>query len=282
MMTELEFFEKTLDQIRPSPTERSQVQARIDQTIDHVRAWNPVAEVHPCGSWAKRTMLAGRKEADLVMVMAAAPDDRTLAGLAAHLSSLPGRSRRPEVKDKAVALEFNDGVKLDLLPVARVGRTPDGPSIPRKLRHALAGIQHVQWFKQETAGTPLAQVVMLFKHLKQLHAPAFDALPSFVLEVIAVRICQDPTAHINEQVFDTLEAIGVGVLNPGERLYRLPDPANPSRNLLADLGPRDRARIKDKAGQLARHIYDGEWYALFPRDGYLPSADSNIGGRTLA
>ena len=282
MMTEFEFFEETLDQIRPTPTERSQVQARIDQAIDHIRAWNPVAELHPCGSWAKRTMLAGRKEADLVMVMAAAPDDRTLDDLATHLSSLPGRARRPEVKNKAVALEFIDGVKLDLLPVAKDGRTPDGPSIPRKLRHALSGIEHVQWFKRETAGTPLAQVVMLLKYIKQLHAPAFDVLPSFALEVIAVEICHDPIDDINEQVFHTLEGIAVGFLNPGQELGFLRDPAVPSRNLLADLAPAELDAIQHKAGQLARNIYDGEWYALFPRDGYLPSADSNIGGRTLA
>jgi hypothetical protein len=282
MMTELEFFEKTLDQIRPSPTERKQVQARIDQTVEHIHAWNPVAELHPCGSWAKRTMLAGRKEADLVMIMATAPDDRTLGELAAHLASLPGRARRPEVKNKAVALEFNDGVKLDLLPVAKDGRTPEGPSIPRKLRHALSGIEHVQWFKRETAGTPLAQVVMLLKYIKQLHAPAFDALPSFALEVIAVGLCREPIDDINDQVFHTLEDIAVGFLNPGQELAFLHDPAVPSRNLLADLNREDLEAIQHKAGQLARHIYDGEWYALFPRDGYLPSSDSNIGGRTLA
>lgn len=90
-------------------------------------------------------MLAGRKEADLVVVLSKPPTDSTLEDLRSLLAQ--GTSAKDaEVRYKAVALRFADEVMVDVLPVAMEGITSPSASVPAKLRHARSGPQHVRWF----------------------------------------------------------------------------------------------------------------------------------------
>lgn len=136
----------------PEDAEVRLVQARVDEVVAAAGGFGPIATRHPAGSFAKATMLRGRKEGDVVAVLAEAPTDRTLADLQAHLQkALP--HARVSTSYKAVRLQFPDGVSVDLLPVARAGTTPPGPSVPRKLRHALDGTRHVEWARKEIHGS---------------------------------------------------------------------------------------------------------------------------------
>ncbi len=263
--------------IVPTDAEKRAVQLRVDDVIDILA---DIAEVHPAGSWAKSTMLKGRKEADIVLVLSKAPDDRTLEEFAAELGRLSGLKRKPDTSFKAVQLEFDDGVLVDVLPVAQDGRTPDGPSVPRKLRHALSGIKHVEWLKREAHGTVLHPVIRLTKHFRNTHAHGFHDMSSFAIEVMCVEM--KLTGDLSEAFTEVLRKLGDGWLAPDGRLRKLLDPVESGNDLLADLDVDQRRDIADCATAALAAIEASSWSQVFPTDkGTLPPPGSNLGGRTL-
>lgn len=272
-----------LDQIYrdiiPTREEERQVQDRLDRAVERLRSRWSTAEIRPAGSWAKGTMVRGRKEADLVVILAESPDARTLDAMAAHMANLPGLRRTPDTSFKAVQLAFIDGVSVDLLPVARSGITPDGGSVPRKLRHALKGLDHVEWFKREGHGRPTQAVVRLLKHFRDGFQTDFGNLPSFALEVLAVNALRGRGGDLAESL-----GIALGVLaDPQGLAHRLVDPADPNNDVLNGVDLTTRERITKRAQRARDAIAAGTWSAVFPAaDSRLPPPATNLGGKTLA
>lgn len=267
-------------EIEPTKDEALRVQARIDQTVAAVRRHVSIAELHPAGSWAKGTMLRGRKEADLVAILAEAPTDRTLRELSDLLSDLDGLQRKPDTSFKSVNLLFRDGVAIDILPVARTGTTPWGPSVPRKLRHALDGVKHVAWLKSSAHGTVIHPLIRLMKHFRDSHKRDFHELSSFTIEVLCVEIAA--RGDLFEAFSTTLAALRDGWLMKTGSPRRLPDPADPNNNLFDGFTPSDLADIARRAGMALDAIQADSWSRVFPSDsGTLPPPAANLGGRTL-
>jgi hypothetical protein len=234
-----------------------------------------VAERYRCGSFAKGTMLAGRKEADLVVVLADAPDDRTLQVLKQTLDGLAGL-RHSLVHEKAVELNFEKGVHLDVLPVAKRGLTSEGPSIPRKLRRALSGPMHVQWFIENGHQSPIQNTVRLLKHFRDRYG--WKDLSSFAIEVMAVDILRGfPGTGMASYFGEVLSRLADGYLN-GRRLQ---DPASPGNDLVSDLTERDREDIAMAARRAVAMLKEGTMSAVFTGRQTMPPP-SNLGGRTLA
>jgi hypothetical protein len=266
--------------IEPTDQENRIVQQRITQVTSAAGRLFPIAELHPAGSWAKGTMLRGRKEADLVAVLARAPDSATLDLLRNHFADLEGLQREPDTSFKSVNLVFRDGVAIDLLPVARTGTTPWGPSIPQKLRHALDGIQHVQWLKANAHGTVTHPLIRLMKHVRNTHKRDFHELSSFAVEVLCVSI--GARGDLYEAFTGTLTSLRDGWLTPGGRPRRLADPADPNNNLFEGFGAAEFADIARRAGAALDAIKADSWTRVFPTDsGTLPPPAGNLGGRTL-
>jgi tRNA nucleotidyltransferase (CCA-adding enzyme) len=276
-MTPGQFLDGVLRDLVPTEGELSAVQRRVD---DVVRRLPAVAEVHPAGSWTKGTMLRGRKEADIVVVLSEPPDGRTLDDLAANLAGLGGLRRKPDTSFKAVQLEFEDGVLIDLLPVAKDGRTPDGPSVPRKLRHALAGVEHVQWLKQNAHGSVVHPVIRLMKHFRDMHKAAFHGLSSFAIEVLCVEV--GTSGDLAGAFQGVLRQLADGFLLPNGVPRRLADPARPQLDLVSELTPSHRADIQLCARRALDAMSASTWSQVFPRDERpLPPPAANLGGRTL-
>lgn len=266
--------------IEPTDQEIRLVQQRITQVTTAAGGLLPIAELHPAGSWAKGTMLRGRKEADLVAILARAPDSTTLDGLRTHLAGLEGLQGEPDTSYKSVNLRFRDGVAIDLLPVARTGTTPWGPSVPRKLRHALDGIQHVAWLKANAHGAVTHPLIRLMKHFRNTHGRDFHDLPSFAIEVICAGL--GARGDLYDTFTGALTALRDGWLTPGGRPRRLADPADPNNNLLDGFGAAELDDIARCAGAALDAIKADSWTRVFPTDsGTLPPPASNLGGRTL-
>jgi len=273
-------LESIYQEIVPTEREIALVQNRIDQVIGIAECWGDVAEVRPAGSWAKGTMLRGRKEADVVMVLARAPDSHTLNDISNYLTRIPGLHGRPTVSYKAVNLEFYDGVSIDLLPVAKHGRTDDGPSVPRKLRHALAGIEHVGWLKRQAHGTVLHPLIRLMKHFRDCHERDFHGMSSFAIEVMCVE--HGAQGNIYAAFRGLLESLHGGWLLPGGVRRRLSDPATPGQDLIDKLSVAALGDVSCRAGRAVQAIDAQTWSQVFPRDrSSLPPPAGNLGGRTL-
>lgn len=260
-MSLAEYIAKVADHVTPEDAELRLVQSRVDKVLAAAREFAPIAEAHPAGSYAKRTMLKNRKEADIVAILANAPNDRTLGSLAAHLErTLAGHARSVSSTFKAIRVDFADGVSVDFLPVARAGRTPDGPSVPRKLRHALSGIEHVKWAKREIHGSPRHGATRAFKHLRNVHGD-LAPLSSFAIEVACVAFIPFNTRGLDSAFRLALN----GLADCVERRGRLADPANSNNDLLADLaygthtivGSRLRTAFAALNGHRPEHAFSG-------------------------
>lgn len=275
-----EHLDDILRTIIPTDSEKAAVQRRVDEVLVHARRFAPIAESRPAGSWAKGTMLRGRKEADIVAILARAPDAGTLEALASHMNQLGGLRRKADTSFKAVQLVFQDDVAIDLLPVARAGTTPEGPSVPRKLRHALAGIQHVQWLKDNAHGTVLLPVIRLAKHFRNCQGGELENLSSFAIEVMCVEMgCH---GDLYQAFSDVLRNLGDDWLSPNGTPRRLADPANYNNDLLEGISLPRRDKITRTARRALDAIAAQTWSQVFPADsGTLPPPAGNLGGRTL-
>jgi hypothetical protein len=272
------WLDEKLREALPSESERRMVRDALDRIEACLEAEGGalrIAERYPCGSFAKSTMLAGRREADLVVILREAPTDKTLEDLEAVLV----RSLSPEwsaIRHKAVSLGFSDGVKVDLLPVAKEGVTEASPEVPEKLRNALSGPLHVDWFKREAHNTPIHPTVCLLKLFRSTHA-AWKALGSFSIEVLAVDLLRDRKGGLVSHFKEVLSKIAGGYLEDKV----LSDPANAANDILRNVGEDARARVADEARAVLPAIESGTWSAVFQGvDKVLPS--SNLGGSTLA
>ena len=278
MSATTKYLESKFQDILPPSEERSEVQSTIDTVRDHVGAAFPIAELHPSGSWAKRTMLAGRKEADLVMFMAEAPDSHTLDTMASHLGKLENLSSS-YTSHKAVQLTFDNGVSIDVLPVAEHGVTPDGPSIPKKLRYARFGPDHVRWYKDNVRGKR-HQTVCLLKHARDCNSRQLGGLFSFAIEVMAAEM--NLTGNLAHHFKGALQLLADSWLMDGDDVRHLSDPVVQGRNLLENLSEFECQRIARCANDLVRSIQADTWSQVFPGARVLPGPASNLGGRTLA
>lgn len=222
----------------------------------------PVAERYPCGSYAKATMLRGRMEADLVLTLAQAPEERTLTQIAGelHRALITQLKGPPQRNYKSIELRFGSGARVDVLPIALPGRTADAELAPPKLRHARSGPEHVRWFKAQAHGRPAHMITRLVKRLRDLHPP-LRALSSFSLEVLTVQTLAQPPARTLSQGLDAV----LGVL-AGPQLPALRDPADPSNLLLAELDAATRQRIAQEAARLLAALRSARWAQLFPGD----------------
>lgn len=275
-MKSREYLAVLLEGITPTDAEKRDVQDTVDRVLAATCPILPLAEVRPAGSWAKGTMLRGRKEADIVAILAKAPTDATLEDLAGRLDGLSGLRQRPATSYKAVNLHFMNGVSIDLLPTARDGRTTWGPSVPRKLRHAWKGVQHVEWLKDHAHGTVTHQVIRLAKRLRNSHSRDFHDISSFAIEVLCVEM--GLRGNLSD-AFDALLSELAGGWLEGKRLL---DPADRNNDLLEDLGGADRRDIARRAAAALSASRNGTWSAVFPTDtGTLPPPAENLGGRTL-
>jgi hypothetical protein len=278
-MTGSSWLEAKHQSILPPDSELTSVRRALDE-VEHrmteAAGSFRIATRHPCGSFAKKTMLAGRKEADLVVVLSEAPTDRALDDLRDLLQGCAG-AQRAVVKHRAVEVDFLDGVHVDVLPTAKHGVTAPGSSIPKKLRHALNGPVHVEWFRQFAHGTPILQTVRLLKAVRTNDA-AWQPLSSFAVEVLAVDLLTGYRGDLRAYFVEALHRVANGEL----RNRSLADPANPNNNLLADLSQSDRSAIAGAAAIAQRSIALDNWSSVFGGDSAPPPPASNIGGRTLA
>lgn len=262
----------------PPEEELQAVRKALDQVehcLDETGGRWCIAERHPCGSYEKKTMLPGRKEADLVVVLREAPGEQTLEELRALLAERTS-AQEARVLGKAVALRFPEGVKVDVLPVAKPGVTEPSPDVPPKLRHALSGPQHVAWFRETAHNTPIHAVVRLLKALRDVY-PALAPLRSFAIEVLAVTLLRSFEGDLADHFTRVVSALADAWLDGRV----LPDPADPSNDLLSGVAKDQRASITAKARDIRRSVESGTWSAVFAQvSAALPS--SNLGGRTLA
>ena len=258
----------------------------VEQCIETSRVLR-IAERYPCGSFEKNTMLPNRKEADLVVVLSDPPTSETLDTLRQVLAEGIPRmtygiplAQPPQKSFKAIQLEFANGVKVDVLPVAKHGVTPPGESIPRKLRVALSGPEHVRWFERNAHGSVIHLVVRALKHFRELHMREWEPLFSFAIEVLAVRLLESHKNKGLEWCFrKVLDEVGQGWLLNGRML---PDPARAGNDLLMDLDEPTRQRITESARRALDWVDAGQWTEVFPSARQPPRADSNLGGKTLA
>ncbi len=267
-----------LTEVIPTEAELRTVREALDKVatcLEREGGALRIAERHPCGSYEKKTMLTGRREADLVVVLREAPTDRTLADLKAVLE----RETAPiscTIHHKAVALVYANDAKVDVLPVAKEGVTEPSTAVPAKLRHALSGPKHVQWFREKAHETAVHPTVRLLKLFRDRHS-GWKALGSFAIELLAVDLLNGFQEDLEGHFTKALREIADGALTT--KVLR--DPARSSNDLLGDLTPGQRTAIAETARWAVKAIDKGSWSSVFqsPSDA-LPV--SNLGGRTLA
>lgn len=162
--------------------------------------------------------------------------------------------------------------------------TAAGTDVPAKLRHALSGIGHVQWFRKVAHETPLHPTVRLLKALRD-ERPTWSPLRSFAIELLAVEMLEKfQGSGLSSYFREALRRIADGWLTD----RKLPDPMDRENDLLAGLSDVARASIAADARAALRHIENDTWSAVSPgaaavTSGETPPAPAtNLGGRTLA
>lgn len=234
---------------------------RLQQALETVRSTLSqeisIAEIHPCGSAAKGTMLRGRNEGDLVVIQREAPTSQTLERYSQTLSALPHvESAKPLYK--AVQTKFKSGVSVDVLPAALHGVTEPGDSIPRKHRHALDGPKHVQWFQQAGHAVGAHDSVRLSKGWRDHHGLP---LSSFGLEVLTVEVLRSlGSAHLDTRFQAVLERLARGDI-------AVVDPIR-SSNWINQLSPDDRQRVMRAAQESLTHLQNGQARHVFMGSAY--------------
>lgn len=273
-----EWLHQKHEQLVPPQAELEAIRSALDAVQTCMEAageeWR-IAQRYPCGSYAKKTMLGGRKEADLVVVLREAPTDTTLKDLRDLLAGISS-VRQAEVLYKAVKLDFFSGVKLDVLPVAKEGITESMKGVPDKLRFALNGVRHVDWFVKAAHGTPIHPTVRLAKAFKGSDS-AWKPVRSFAIELLAVKVLRNFDGDLADHFEKFLTEIANGWL--ADRT--LIDPADSANDLVGNLDADQRSRIAKSAAGALEKLQSGNLSSIFAMSsGVLPS--SNIGGTTLA
>jgi hypothetical protein len=265
----------------PSEAEMARVSdaiGRVEKALENRGGPWRIAERYPCGSFAKGTMLAGRSEADLVIVLREAVDAASLDRLAGVLHEDLGAllARRPVAKTKAVGVTFKNGVQVDVLPVWSKGLSEPVADVPEKLKVGLNGRFHVRWFTTEAHGTPVHPTVRLVKHFRDCH-PELRPLSSFAIEVLAVWELEDFWGNLADH-FEGL----LGTIARGDLEAPLLDPADHSNDLLARVTTQQRTGIARVATRAVADIASRTWSQVFPTGPRPPRPGTNIGGQTLA
>jgi hypothetical protein len=258
-------------QITPTEGERDEVKEAIDIVSAAIRRESPIAELHPCGSAAKGTMLKERREGDVVLTMRGAPTPQTLDQFRDVLAREPAVDSTEKLH-KAVRVQFKNGVSVDVLPGAEDGLTDEGGSIPSKHRRALDGPAHVEWFQQEGHRNGAHDVVRLAKDWRD--ANGLTALSSVGLEVMTVDALKTTDArNLEERFTAVLEKLAQGDIT-------VQDPARPG-NRINNVDPAERARIIAAASASLGHLRRGEAHKAFAGPD-SPSSVRGIAGTPLA
>lgn len=271
-MTTNRWLDTRRQELIPAESERREVQSAVDDVCSTLRADWRIAEVYPCGSAAKGTMLRGRKEADVVLVMRDAPVPQTLEYFRSLLAAGAG-VRAVTIRHKAVCVEFQNGVSVDVLPAASEGMTEPGGSIPGKHRRAMDGRKHVEWFQREGHATGAHDVVRLTKHWRDVQGLS-EILCSFGLEVLTVEVLRAAGGGSLENRFThVLEGLA-------QRRAQVQDPARPSQ-WVNNLTPSEQDRVCRAARASLEHLRQGNPSLAFAGRSY-PGGLSGLGGAPLA
>lgn len=252
-MSTREWLDARRREVTPSAADEARVQGALDAVQSTLVLDGSIAEIHPAGSAAKRTMLRGRNEGDLVLVMREAPTQATLDQFAQRLEEVPGVIR-VEAKHKAVQTQFGNGVSVDVLPAVKDGVTLPGDSIPRKHRHAMDGPRHVAWFQREGHAVGAHDTVRLLKSWRDEHH--LSALSSFGLEVLTVEALQDnrlgPLDARFEAVLERLASGAIPVMDPVR-----------DSNWVNQLEPREKERVMKAAQESLTALRHGNPSRVF-------------------
>lgn len=270
VMDRQEWLATRLQQITPSESEARRLQEALDLVRAALSEEVSIAAIYPCGSAAKHTNLSGRSEGDLLLVMRTAPTPQTLERFRLVLSRIPGVDRAESIY-KAVAVRFRSGISIDVLPGAQVGLTEDGDSIPRKHRHALDGLKHVEWFRIAGHETSAHGLVRLIKHWRDLHGLS---LSSFGLEVLTVEVLRGLASRRLDAGFEAvLERLASGQ-------FAVVDPER-SSNWINQRSGADAARVIRVAQESLAYLRQGNLPHVFAGAVY-PSSVSGLAGAPLA
>lgn len=276
-----QWLNNKLNEIMPSDTEEEAIRKALDfveTTFEQKGGHFRIAERYPCGSFMKRTMLAGRREADLALIMVEKPTEDTLDQIETMMRSA-SRVRQANKRWKAVQVEFYDGVQVDVLPVAKQGITEDAEKAEERFKIACNSKPHVQWFIQNAHRTPIHPTVRLMKYLRSRRR-VWQEIHSFGIEILCVNILHNYSASgLSKYIEQVLRKVASGYLLSGQLL----DPVDSSRDIIQGMTSDTRQAITDDAMACVRAIENESWSAVFAESSWaVPPPAANIGGRTLA
>ena len=238
--------------ITPSPAANLAMEADLCRVEDALAALDiPSARM---GSQARQTRLADHRVADLAISMD--PTDGPLAQLADGLQALlpAAQAHRSRVGLEVVWVDH----ALDLWP-----RGPDPDQTADEPRYAALGPGHARWYLDETQGR-LTPVVLALKHHRRC-VPGLQVLPPFALEVLAVTLLgPDHALPLPTAFAAVLAALAQGLLSPGGELDVLPDPVEPTQDLLAQVPVAARLDLQRVAVRTLRAIERDAWSVVFP------------------
>lgn len=270
-MSTKEWLDARRREVTPTAAEEARVQGALDAVQSRLVREVSIAEIHPAGSAAKRTMLSGRNEGDLVLVMRGAPTQETLDQFAQVLAEVPG-VEKVEAKYKAVQTQFRNGVSVDVLPAVKDGLTLPGDSIPRKHRHAMDGPKHVEWFQREGHAVGAHDTVRLLKSWRDEHH--LSELSSFGLEVLTVQALQNLRSGPLDARFEAvLERLASGEIP-------VMDPVRDS-NWVNRLAPHEKERVMRAAQESLTSLRHGNLPRVFAGPTY-PGSVRGLQGTPLA
>lgn len=273
------YLSAKVEELLPVPHELNAVEAgitNVENCLTTVGQDLRIAQRHRCGSYAKKTMLARRMEADVVVVLRDPPSSHILDRLQDAFSHHLRGVRRMEPKYKALEVVFNSGASVDVLPVASDGHTLDAGSVDERFRVGLNGQRHVEWFVQNAHGRVIHPTVRLLKAIREEHAAWKTHTTSFSLELAAVSALQGFRGGLDDALLHVLTRMK----SDPHWLTTLSDPADPANRVLSRLGPAQLAEVSAVAARLLDAVERGNPSTLFSAAG-VPGPSQNLGGRTL-
>jgi hypothetical protein len=270
-MSNKEWLHARGQEITPTASDKSQLQSTLAVVSAKLSQEVSVAQIRPCGSAAKGTMLRGRNEGDLVLLMREAPTPQTLERFRHELSRLP-QVESAEILYKAVATKFKNGTSVDVLPAAQDGLTEPGGSIPSKHRHAADGPNHVRWFQQAGYETGAPEIVRLTKSWRNEHG--LSKLSSFGLEVLTVDVLRElGSGSLDHRFHAVLERLASGE-------FAVNDPVR-SSNWINQLAPHEVQRVMQAAKESLAYMQKGQMSHAFAGTSY-PGSVRGLSGTPLA
>ncbi|MHA1221698.1 MAG: SMODS domain-containing nucleotidyltransferase [Candidatus Heimdallarchaeaceae archaeon] len=277
-----ERFEKFIqNELVPTKEETEMIKSRLEKLQNMMKNNTniPIAETIYGGSYAKNTIVKGRREADIVFILSPKYPEKKIDELRSDLKEFFSTIESiSAIREQPRALSFNySGIEIDLLVAKKYSKPKSLANMPKKQQKRYYGastIYHVRIVKER--GSKFQNTVRLLKYWLKRNPQKL--CPSFLIELIAAHVYDENEDSSYPELFievlkfiieTNLDIFLVFSYNekgsysskvePEQAI--IADPGNPKNNLLDSINNKEQLIAYSK--EALEKAKKGKWELIF-------------------